>query len=111
LLPLLLSAFLTLRVAAQRTGGADPTLDWPQFGYDAASPSASPARTGIDTANIASLSHRQASLGGTADASAIYLHSVKIAGSFHDKFFVTTSYGTTIAIDADTGRHQDFPGR
>ena len=103
LLLLLASAVLTLRIAAQRTGGADPTLDWPQFGYDAASPSASPARTGIDAANIASLSHRQASLGGTADASAIYLHSVKIAGSFHDTFFVTTSYGATAAIDADTG--------
>jgi hypothetical protein len=103
LLLLLLSAILTLLVAAQRTGGADPALDWPQFGYDAASPGASPARTGIDAANVASLSHRQASLGGTADASAIYLHSVNIAGSFHDTFFVTTSYGTTMAIDADTG--------
>src|SRR5580658_800783 len=103
LLLLLLSAVLTLRIAAQRNGGADPTLDWPQFGYDAASPSASPARTGIDAANVASLSRRQASLGGTADASAIYLHSVKIAGSFHDTFFVTTSYGATVAIDADSG--------
>jgi hypothetical protein len=103
LLLLLLSAVLTLRIAAQRTGGADPALDWPQFGYDAASPGASPARTGIDTANVGSLSHRQASLGGTADASAIYLHSVNIAGSLHDTFFVTTSYGTTMAIDADSG--------
>jgi|SRR5580698_6760976 hypothetical protein len=92
-----------LRIGAQRNGGSDPTLDWPQFGYDAASPSASPARTGIDAANVASLSRRQASLGGTADASAIYLHSVKIAGSFHDTFFVTTSYGATVAIDADSG--------
>ena len=103
LLLLLLSAVLTLRIAAQRNGGADPTLDWPQFGYDAASPSASPARTGIDAANVASLSRRQAGLGGMADASAIYLHSVNIAGSFHDTFFVTTSYGATMAIDADSG--------
>src|ERR1700722_7214875 len=103
LLWLLLPAVLTLRIAAQRPGGAEPALDWPQFGYDVASPSASPAGTGIDAANVTSLSHRQVSLGGTADASAIYLHSVNIAGSFHDTFFVTTSYGTTIAIDADSG--------
>jgi hypothetical protein len=103
LLWLVLPAVLTLRIAAQRTGGAEPALDWPQFGYDAASPSASPAGTGIDAANVVSLSHRQVSLGGTVDASAIYLHSVSIAGSFHDAFFVTTSYGTTIAIDADSG--------
>jgi len=103
MLLLLLSAVLTLRIAAQRNGGSESTLDWPQFGYDAASPGASPARTGIDAANVTSLSRRQASLGGTADASAIYLHSVKIAGSFRDTFFVTTSYGATMAIDADSG--------
>jgi glucose dehydrogenase len=105
MLLVLLSAALTLRIAAQSNRGADPTLDWPQFGYDAASPSASPARTGIDAANVASLSRRQTGLGGTADASAIYLRSVRIAGSFHDTFFffVTTSYGATVAIDADSG--------
>jgi hypothetical protein len=103
MLLLLLSAVLTLRIAAQRNGGSESTLDWPQFGYDAASPGASPARTGIDAANVTSLSRRQASLGGTADASAIYLHSIKIAGSFRDTFFVTTSYGATVAIDADSG--------
>src|ERR1700722_18309725 len=103
MLLLLLPAVLILRIAAQRNGRADPALDWPQFGYDAASPSASPAGTGIDAANVALLRHRQVSLGGTADASAIYLRSVNIAGSFHDTFFVTTSYGKTMAIDADSG--------
>jgi outer membrane protein assembly factor BamB len=100
---LLLPALLTLRIAAQRTGGAEPALDWPQFGYNAASPSASPAGTGIGASNIASLSRRQVNLGGTADASVIYLHGANIAGSLHDAFFVTTSYGKTIAIDADSG--------
>lgn len=103
LLGVLFSAVLITRIAAQRTGVAGPPLDWPQFGYDAASASASPARTGIDAANVASLNHRQASLGGTVDASAIYLHNVNVAGSFYDTFFVTTTYGITMAIDADSG--------
>ena len=100
---MLAPAALTLRIAAQRTGGAEPALDWPQFGYDAESSSASAAGTGINASNAASLTRRQVSLGGTADASVIYLHSVNIAGVLHDAFFVTTSYGKTLAIDADSG--------
>ena len=37
------------------------------------------------------------------DASAIYLHGVSVDGSLHDVFFVTTTYGKTIALDADSG--------
>ncbi len=103
MLLLLLTAVLSLRIAAQRTTSVEPSLDWPQFGYDAASSNASAAGTGIDAANLASLSHRQVNLGGTVDASAIYLRSVNVAGSLHDTFFVTTTYGKTLAIDADSG--------
>jgi outer membrane protein assembly factor BamB len=42
-------------------------------------------------------------LDGTVDGSAIYLRGATIAGSPHDAFFVTTTYGKTLAIDADTG--------
>jgi hypothetical protein len=42
-------------------------------------------------------------LDGTVDASAIYLHGVTIHGANHDAFFVTTSYGKTIAVDGDSG--------
>jgi outer membrane protein assembly factor BamB len=42
-------------------------------------------------------------LDGTVDASAIYLRGVRIHGARHDAFFVTTSYGRTIAIDAASG--------
>jgi outer membrane protein assembly factor BamB len=45
----------------------------------------------------------QVHLDGTVDASAIYLHDVIVNGSIRDVFFVTTSYGKTIAIDADSG--------
>jgi hypothetical protein len=37
------------------------------------------------------------------DSSAIYLHGVKIRGATHDAFFVTTTYGITLAIDAANG--------
>src|SRR5947209_19692583 len=100
---LLLPVVLTLRIAAQRPGPHEFSRDWPQFGCDVASSSAPPAPTGITAANVASLTRRQVHLDGTVDASAIYLHGVTVNGANHDVFFVTTTYGKTIAIDADTG--------
>jgi hypothetical protein len=38
------------------------------------------------------------------DSSAIYLHGVTIKGAAHDAFFVTTTYGITLAIDAASGQ-------
>jgi outer membrane protein assembly factor BamB len=46
---------------------------------------------------------QQVALDGTVDASAIYLHGVRVNGGTHDVFFVTTTYGKTLAIDADNG--------
>ena len=59
--------------------------------------------TGITAANVATLNRRQVRLNGTVDASAIYLHNVRIAGGVHDTFFVTSTYGKTIAVDGDSG--------
>ncbi|HTV95202.1 MAG TPA: PQQ-binding-like beta-propeller repeat protein [Steroidobacteraceae bacterium] len=77
--------------------------DWPQFGWDLAGSSAPTAPSGITASNVADLRRRQVSLDGTVDASAIYLRAVNVQGSNHDVFFVTTSYGKTLAIDADEG--------
>jgi len=77
--------------------------DWTQFGWDVASSGASGDPTGITTANAASLQRHQVALDGTVDASAIYLHGIEVKGTRHDVFFVTTTYGKTIAIDADHG--------
>jgi hypothetical protein len=52
-------------------------------------------------------------LPGTVDSSAIYLHGVSIRGAAHDAFFVTTTYGITLAIDAASGKilwHWTPPG-
>ena len=68
-----------------------------------ASSSSSTVPTGITAANVASLSRHQVKLDGTVDASAIYLHGVTVKGSTDDVFFVTTTYGKTIAVDANKG--------
>ena len=83
---------------AARAGG-----DWTRFGYDAARRDAGPARTGITAANVRRLRRQRVALDGTVDASPIYLRGVTVRGHRHDVFFVTTSYGRTIAVDADSG--------
>lgn len=77
--------------------------DWPVFGGNVASSSANPELAGVTAANIAKLTLRKVELPGTVDASAIYLHDVDIHGARHNAIFVTTTYGKTLAIDADSG--------
>jgi hypothetical protein len=97
---------LGLGIAASGSLSSIPqasAADWTQFGWDVASSGASTDDTGITSVNAASLRRRQVALDGTVDASAIYLHGVETKGARHDVFFVTTTYGKTIAIDADRG--------
>lgn len=97
-------AALACKVAAQH-GAHRVTApqDWPQFGYDVASSGNGGAATGITAANVASLTRRQVRLDGTVDSSAVYLHDVAAGGVTRDVFFVTTTYGKTIAVDAGSG--------
>src|SRR2546423_15707640 len=62
-----------------------------------------PIASAITEANVATLVRQQVAIDGTVDASAIYLHGVPVNGSTHDVFFVTTTYGKTLAIDAQNG--------
>jgi hypothetical protein len=78
--------------------------DWTRFGWDAGRSSDYPFPTGITAANVGSLRRQQVRLPGTVDASAIYLHGVTIKGATRDAFFVTTTYGITLAIDAASGQ-------
>jgi len=77
--------------------------DWTRFGWDASRSSAATAPTGITAGNVAALRRQQVVLDGTVDASAIYLHGVRANGATRDVFFVTTTYGKTLAIDANDG--------
>jgi len=90
-------------VAGVRKTVAAPAQDWTRFGWDARRSSDDPNATGITAANVGSLVRQQVHLPGTVDSSAIYLHGVKIGGATRDAFFVTTTYGITLAIDAANG--------
>jgi hypothetical protein len=89
--------------AARRLSSA-PSHDWTRFGWDARRSNDDPNATGITAANVGSLRRQQVRLPGTVDSSAIYLHGVTIGGGTHDAFFVTTTYGITLAIDASSGQ-------
>ena len=79
------------------------THDWPTFNRDVSRSGVSPDPTGITAANIASMRRQQVRLEGTVDSAAIYLHGISVLDTTHNAFFVTTTYGKTIAIDADDG--------
>lgn len=100
---LLLLFLLGSGIATAAAAQGLPAQDWPTFGGNVQSTSANPQRTGISAANITRLSRRQVKLDGTVDASAIYLADVSIRGARHNAIFVTTTYGKTLAIDADSG--------
>jgi outer membrane protein assembly factor BamB len=73
------------------------------FGVDTRKSDDATFPTGITAANVGKLTRQQVQLPGTVDSSAIYLHGVQIGGGAHDAFFVTTTYGITLAIDAGSG--------
>src|SRR5437773_5706066 len=86
-----------------RAVAASDGHDWTRFGWDVGRSNASLDPIGITAGNIASLRRQQVRLDGTVDASPIYLAGVPVSGGDHDVFFATTTYGKTIAIDADEG--------
>jgi hypothetical protein len=80
-----------------------PGHDWRTFGWDVGRSSASTAPSPITASNVGSMRRQQVKLEGTVDASAIYLSDVQVNGTAHDVFIVTTTYGKTIAVNANTG--------
>lgn len=87
---------------AQSAFAATPS-DWPMFGWDVGRSGAPGAAMGVSAADLKTMPRQQVRIDGTVDASAIYLHGVTVKGAVHDVFFVTTTYGKTLAIDADLG--------
>jgi hypothetical protein len=83
----------TARPPARGAGG-----DWPVFGYDAARTNADLRPTGVTAASVAGLRRRVIALPGTVDSSPIFLHDVRIGGRRRDAFFMTTTYGRTLAL-------------
>jgi outer membrane protein assembly factor BamB len=99
------------RSAPDATASAGPSAhvaaslrDWPEFGLNPQRSDAADATTGITAANVSHLRHLRIALPGTVDSSPIYLHGVSVDGAIHDAIVVTTTYGRTMAIDANSGK-------
>lgn len=73
------------------------------FGGDVQSTGVYTGGANIAASDLKGLHHLQVQLDGTVDASLIYLKAVTVKGATHDVFFLTTTYGKTIALDADNG--------
>jgi hypothetical protein len=97
-------ASVTAIPSPARSASSEPLLDWPEFGLNPQRSDVSELPTGITAANVAHLRHMTVSLPGTVDSSPIYLHGVTVDGGVHDTIVVTTTYGKTLAIDANSGR-------
>lgn len=90
--------------ASATTAGSVPGGDWTTFDYNAVRSGVGPADTGITVGSLHSLRRLTIHIDGTVDSSPVELHALKIDGRTRDVFFVTTDYGRTLALDADTGR-------
>ena len=77
--------------------------EWPEFGLNPQRTDTSELASGITAPNVTHLRHLTVRLPGTVDSSPIYLHGVIVGGAVHDVILVTTTYGRTIAIDANSG--------
>src|SRR3954470_2075027 len=96
-------AALAVGIWAGASHSAAGGHDWTRFGWSPARTSAPTFATGITAANVNGLHRQQVQIGGTADSSPIYLHAIAVNGGTHDVFFVTTTYGKTVAVDATSG--------
>ncbi len=95
----------SIDAAVSATASADPTTvgDWTRFGFDVARTNVSPDDTGITAGNLSTLRRQQVTLEDGVDASPILLSAVTVNGAPVDALFVTTHYGKTIAVDANSG--------
>jgi outer membrane protein assembly factor BamB len=78
--------------------------NWPEFGLNPQRTNATDLSTGITAANVGHLHLLTVALPGTADNSAVYVHRALVEGARHDVAVVTTDYGITVAVDANSGR-------
>jgi len=85
-------------------GGGAVLAVWPEFGLGPERSGATDAATGISAADLGKLDDRRVTLPGTIDSSPIYLAGAKVRGGTHDLVVVTSSYGRTFALDANSGK-------
>jgi hypothetical protein len=100
---LVLGAVGAAASAGQAAAPVVPSGDWLTFDYNAERSGVGPGDSGITAANLHRLKRLTVRVPGTVDSSPVELHDLKIGARSYDVFFVTTSYGRTLAIDAATG--------
>jgi hypothetical protein len=91
-------------IPVAQPAAAHPLLDWLEFGLDPQRSNATESATGITSANVARLRRITVRLPGTVDSSPVYVHGALVGGAARNVAVVTTTYGRTVAIDADSGR-------
>lgn len=74
--------------------------NWTRYGFNAQRSNVGPSRVGFRSP--AKLRRHRVKLPGIVDSSPIYLHGARVGGKRRHVFFVTTTYGRTLAIDAAT---------
>jgi hypothetical protein len=97
------AAVAQIDAPAEASTSGGELLDWPEFGLDPQRTNATAQPTGVTAASLAHMHRTNVRLPGTIDSSPIYLHGVLVAGGLHNVIVVTTTYGRTLAIDADSG--------
>ncbi|HEY3958924.1 MAG TPA: PQQ-binding-like beta-propeller repeat protein [Solirubrobacteraceae bacterium] len=90
--------------SSSRPTVASRLLDWPEFGLDPQRSDVSEAASAITSANVSHLRRSTVMLPGMVDSSPIYVHGASVDGAAHDTIVVSTTYGKTLAIDADSGK-------
>jgi len=90
-------------IGISATVQAGTNTDWPTFGFNPVRTGAPDVPMGIAAGDLHSLKRQKVKIDGTVDSSPIYLHGITVTGAKHDVFFVTTTYGKTLAIDANSG--------
>lgn len=85
--------------AGRARSSATQLLDWPEFGLDPQRTDATRLSTGVNAGNVAHLRRVTVTLPGIVDSSPVYVHEPSGGVAI-----LTTSYGKTIAIAADSGR-------
>jgi outer membrane protein assembly factor BamB len=92
----------TVPSAAHLSGA--PLLDWPEFGLYPQRGDVSESASGVTSVNVSHLRRVTVRLPGTVDSSPVYIHRASVHGAAHNVTVVTTTYGKTVAIDAQSGQ-------
>jgi outer membrane protein assembly factor BamB len=100
---LVVGAAIATAAPRVRIASAPLLRNWPEFGLNPQRSDTTADSTGITAGNLRHLRRVVVALPGTPDNSAIYLHGALVDGARHDVAFVTTSYGITLAVDANSG--------